>query len=153
MRQTVRQKGFAEISRKCVIKYICIICAVLAAGTPAAGCTVRIDKTNKTGNPEFTVLDKDMIPEEMAQMIDERKEQPFRLTYSDEGILYLAEGYGRQPTTGYSVEVLDLYETTNAVCFVTNLMGPEKGEEIKETETFPYVAVKLEDNGKDVVFE
>ena len=49
-----------------------------------------------------------------------------------------------EDTTGYSVEVNDLYETEDAVFIHTTLLGPEAGEDIKEISTFPYVVVKLE---------
>ena len=45
-----------------------------------------------------------------------------------------------------------LYETEDAVCIHTSLMGPEKGEETEETVTYPYVVVQLEYIGKDVIF-
>ena len=66
---------------------------------------------------------------------------------------FLLEGYGAQLKTGYSVEVTGLYETSNAVYFHTNLLGPEKGEETKEITTFPYVVVMLEAIEKNVVFD
>lgn len=153
MRQTAQQRGSGRKIRGQLKRLLYFAYVMLTAETLLVGCTVRIDRTNKIGNPEFTVLDKDMIPEEMAQMIDAQKEKPFRLTYTDKGVLYIAEGYGRQPETGYSVEVVEVYETRDAICFVTNLMGPQKGEEIKEIATFPYVVVMLEDIGKEVVFD
>ena len=94
-----------------------------------------------------------MVPAEFKTVIEEKKAEPFKLTYADQGILYIAEGYGTQPTTGYSVEVEELYETEDAVHIHTNLMGPEKGEETKEIATFPYVVVQLDDIKKDVLFD
>ena len=92
-------------------------------------CVTRGQNTQKLRELEFTVLDKYAVPEEFKLLIDENKTEPFKLTYADQGQLYIAEGYGEQPTTGYSVEVTDLYETEDAVCIHTNLLGPEKGEE------------------------
>ena len=46
-----------------------------------------------------------MIPEELKEKIDGEKEKPFRLTYEDKGTLYIARGYGKKQTTGYSVKV------------------------------------------------
>lgn len=99
------------------------------------------------------MLDKDTVPEEFKLLIEEKKNAPFKLTYADQGQLYIAEGYGEQPTTGYSVKVTELYETEDTVCINTNLSGPEKGEETKETATFPYVVVQLEYIEKDVLFD
>ena len=58
-----------------------------------------------------------------------------------------------EDTTGYSVEVNDLYETEDAVFIHTTLLGPEAGEDIKEISTFPYVVVKLEYIDKNVIFD
>lgn len=127
-----------------------LFCAVLCA---LPGCAVRRDKTQKLRDLEFTVLDKDEVPPELKQMIEENKTDPLKLTYADQGSLYIAEGYGAQPTTGYSVEVTELYETNDAVCIRTNLLGPEKGEETKEIATFPYVVIQVKYIEKDVLFD
>ena len=128
-------------------------CALCVFACLLAGCVTRPQKTQKIRDLEFTVLDKDAAPEELKLLIEENKAASFRLTYADQGALYIAEGYGAQLTTGYSVEVSGLYETEDAVYIHTNLLGPEKGEETKEITTFPYVVVQLEDVGKNVIFD
>ena len=75
------------------------------------------------------------------------------MTYADNGSLYIAVGYGEQPTSGYSIEVKELYETENAIYIHTNLIGPAKDEKIVERKTYPYIVVKLEFVDKNVVFE
>ena len=127
-----------------------VLCAALCM---LPGCVTRGQNTQKLRELEFTVLDKYAVPEEFKLLIDENKTEPFKLTYADQGQLYIAEGYGEQPTTGYSVEVTDLYETEDAVCIHTNLLGPEKGEETKEIATFPYVVIQLGYIEKDVLFD
>ena len=37
-----------------------------------------------------------------------------KLTFADQGMLYIVEGYGEQATSGYSIEVADCFETENA---------------------------------------
>lgn len=117
------------------------------------GCVSRPQKTRKLRDLEYVIVDKDLIPPELQLLIEENKSMPFKLTYSDQGKLYIAEGYGAQPTTGYSVEVNGLYETEDAIYIHTNLLGPGKEEEIKEISTFPYVAVQLEALEKKVMFD
>ena len=75
------------------------------------------------------------------------------IDYAEQGKLYIAEGYGPQPTSGYSVEVEAVYETRDAVYIHTNLLGPEKGEETKEVTTYPYVVIQMEYIEKDVLFD
>ena len=127
-----------------------VICLFLFTLT---GCVSEPVKTEKLRDLEFTVLDKLSVPDEFQTLIEEKKEKPFRLTYADAEDLYIAEGYGAQLKTGYSVEVTELYETENAIFIHTNLLGPGKEEETKEITTFPYVVVKLKLIDKNVVFD
>lgn len=117
------------------------------------GCSAETLATEKLRDIDFTVVDEDDIPEELEEMIDEKEEKPFKLTYADDGVLYIAVGYGEQPTTGYSVQVKELYESENAIYIHTNLIGPAKDEKIVERTTEPYIVVKTEYIDKNVVFE
>lgn len=128
-----------------------ILCAwVLCLAT---GCTSEKLSTQKLRDIEFTVVSKDRIPEELEEMMEEKKGQPFKLTYADQGELYIAVGYGKQPTTGYSIEVQELYESKNAIYIHTNLIGPAKDEKVLDRNTYPYIVVKLEYIDKNVVFK
>ena len=127
--------------------------AACLAAALLSGSVTHSGTEEKLRDLEFTVLDKEDVPQEMKQMIEEEKAEPFRLTYTDQGSLYIAEGYGAQLTTGYSVEVTGLYETEDEIRIHTSLLGPEKGEEIKEITTFPYVVVQLGAIDKNVIFE
>ena len=129
------------------------LAAACLAAALLSGCAAHSGPQEKLRDLEFTVLDKEDVPQEMKEMIEREKAEPFRMTYTDQGSLYIAEGYGAQPTTGYSVEVTGLYETEDEVRIHTRLMGPEKGEEIKEITTFPYVTVQLGAVAKSVIFE
>lgn len=117
------------------------------------GCVSELQKTERLRDLEFTVADRLSVPKEFQEMIEENKHNEFKLTYADGGELYIARGYGAQLKTGYSVEVTELYETEDAVCIHTSLLGPEKGEETKEITTFPYVVVKLKNVEKNVIFD
>lgn len=118
-----------------------------------SGCISRPQKTEKLRDLDFTVMDKEKVPNELKTAILENRDLPFKLTYADQGYLYIAEGYGPQLKSGYSVEVTGLYETENAIYIHTNLLGPEKGEKTEEVTTYPYVVVKLEYIDKNVIFD
>jgi len=107
----------------------------------------------KIRDVEYTVTDKEDVPEEFLERIEEAKEEPFELSYADQGCLYAARGYGKQKTSGYSIEVTACYEAERAVYIETALLGPDKGEEITEAATYPYVVVKMEYIDKQVIFE
>lgn len=115
------------------------------------GCVKETGGVTKLRDIPFTVLDKDEVPKELDARIIQKREKSFFMTYADQGYLYIAQGYGERPTSGYSIEVNALYETEDAIHVYTNLMGPEKGERTKESATYPYVVIKLENIEKEVV--
>lgn len=118
-----------------------------------AGCSSEKVSAKKLKDIDFTVMNKREIPDELKKKMDEKGNAPFKLSYADEGALYIAVGYGEQPTSGYSIEVKELYETKNAIYIHTNLIGPSKEEKIMEVKTYPYIVVKMEFVDKNIVFE
>lgn len=149
MKKTIFSRGFRN--RTVLYGMLCLVGCLLFL--MLTGCVSRQQKTEKLRDLEFTVLDKEEVPAEFKEIIETNQSMPFRLTYADQGKLYIAEGYGAQPKTGYSVEVKEFYEAEEAVYIHTNLLGPEKGEDTKEITTFPYVVIELEYIEKPVVFD
>lgn len=118
-----------------------------------SACTAQKLATDKVRDIEFTVVEEKNIPEELKAMIAEKKHTPLKLTYAEQGELFIAQGYGTQPTSGYSIEVKECFETKNAIYVHTNLIGPTKEEKIVESETYPYIVIKMEFIDKNVVFQ
>lgn len=115
-------------------------------------CSVQKEDTTKLRDIDFTVVDSAEAPEELLSDIDDKKEKTFKITYADEGYLYIARGYGIKETSGYSVEVESCYESENSICMKTNLLGPPASETVVEGKTYPYVIIKMEYSDKNVVF-
>lgn len=118
-----------------------------------AGCTFMSDERIKLRDLDFTVLGQEKIPEELAVIIEEKKQEPFKLTYSDKEFLYICIGYGAQETGGYSIGVNELYLTDTAVCVSTSLLGPSPEEKTGKDPSFPYIVIKTEFSEQPVVFE
>ena len=116
-------------------------------------CQLQTDSQKKIQDLEFLVVEEGKVPEKLSQVLEEKKKEPFKLTFQDQGNLYLCAGYGEQPTGGYSIAVEELYLTENAVYFDTTLIGPGKGETLAETPSYPYIVVMTEDPGLPVVFQ
>jgi len=120
-----------------------------------AGCAAqKKDTLEKIKDLEFTVLADENIPEELKAVIEEKKGNAFKVTYQDNGFLYICIGYGEQVSGGYSITVNDLYLTENAVYVDTTLLGPEPGDTVakKDTPSYPYIVLKTEFLDKPVVF-
>lgn len=130
-----------------------IFCFFIAMVLLLSGCTSKRIDTKNRQSLEFTVVDREQIPEELVSIINERKTEEFSMTYSLEGYLYIAVGYGTKDTGGYSISVDELSETDTSVIINTTLIGPKSGEPVNKMATYPYVVVKLEFRDKNVIFE
>ena len=89
----------------------------------------------------------------IKKLIEERKESEFRLSFSDGENLYLAAGYGRQETGGYSIQVEELGMTGSAVFFRTKLLGPSDLGESGGEPSYPYIVIKTAYRERTVQFE
>lgn len=133
----------------------CIAALLLAAAIVNCGaCTGgKKTKTTKVKDIEYTVVEEADLPEEILKLVDERKEQPFKMSYGSGDYLYIITGYGKKETGGYSIKVNDLYLTENAIYFNTDLLGPVESEKVEYAASYPYIVVKMEYMDKSIVFE
>lgn len=118
----------------------------------AAGCGTEKEEYTKTGEVEFTVVEEADVPTELLDVIKEKKSEPFKLTYTAEDALYLAQGYGEQPSGGYSIAVEELFQAKEGICFKTTLIGPAADEKVTTAVTYPYIVIKLQKMETDVHF-
>lgn len=133
-------------------KRVLLVCLCVVFLFSFSGCGYEEENKEKVSDLDFTVLREEEIPEELAQVIAEKKTVPFHLTFEDNA-LYIAVGYGEQNSGGYSIEVQDLYLGKNVICFRTQLIGPKKSEKVEEVSSYPYLVVKTEYRDEKVVFE
>ncbi len=118
-----------------------------------AGCGEKSNKPEKIKDVEYTVQEESQVPEELLAKMKEKQKEPFQMTYVTEGYLYIAKGYGTQKTSGYSIRVMELYEAAEGMVFSSELLGPAKDEPVLQVETYPYIVIKLQDAGLDVLFQ
>lgn len=119
-----------------------LLCLGMLCGL--CGCSLMSTEEVKLRDLDFTILGEELVPAELAVMIEERKGEVFKMTYSDNVNLYICVGYGRQETGGYSITVDELYLTEEAVHVQTTLLGPDVSEKGKKTPSFPYIVIKTE---------
>lgn len=124
-------------------------CSILVQG----GCSMLSEERVKLEDLGFTVVSEEKIPNELMSIIDEKKGDPFKLTYSDKEYLYIVIGYGQQATGGYSIAVNELYLTDSAVYVNTSLLGPENTDTGERTPSHPYIVLKLDYREEPVIFE
>lgn len=129
-----------------------ILCLFVLAVLMAGCRSDRLDE-KKVRDVEYTVTSEDRLPEELKLLIDGKKQQPFKMTYQDGDYLYICQGFGVQPTGGYSIQVDEMYQTSNAIYFSTILVGPSASDRVVEKETTPYIVIKTEYQDMTVVFD
>ena len=123
---------------------------------PIIMCTLTACDTGiKIGDPfkgageklrdlEYTIMSEERIPKELLPVLEERKETPFEMTYSDNEFLYICIGYGRQEYSGHSIVINQLFLGKKGILIDTSLMGPKAGTEKINTVQYPYIVVKTE---------
>ena len=150
-KQKTGNSGITERFKKAGKRLAVGLCLIIGIGI-LAGCGGRSDRTQKLDDLDFTVLSPDEFPQELTETLEQKKQNAFRLTYADDGYLYICVGYGMQETGGYSITVKELYETANGIYLDTTLLGPAPDEEISAAPSYPFIVLKLEDIGKSVIF-
>ena len=108
------------------------------------GCTLLSEEKVKLRDLDFTVLGEEKIPEQLRDIIDEKKAQPFQITYTDNVNLYICIGYGEQETGGYSIAVNELYLTDTNIIVNASLLGPAASDRESPAPSCPYIVIKTE---------
>lgn len=139
-------------SRKKWLLSLMVVMGIFLAGVYAVACGGE-KQAEKLRDLEFAVIGPDETPQELAQIIEEKKNDSFRLTYTSGNDLYIAAGYGKQETGGYSITVPELYLTDNSIIVKTELKGPGRSEPTGEEPSYPYIVLRTELLEEPVVFQ
>lgn len=136
------------------MKYVLLSLMMMGMiGAFLCGCTIKDGTEKKLRDVEFTVLSEEEVPPEFLEFIYGKQSEAFKLTYSTDEYLYIAAGYGQQPTGGYSIAVNDLYMTENAMVIDTELIGPSASENNLVGVSYPFIVIKTEKNDMTVIFQ
>lgn len=134
-------------------RYIGGMLLLVAVSYILSGCMVTKVEEEKVQDIAYTIVSEEEQPQEVQFLIEENKQGKMKMSYTDQGLEYIIIGYGAQETSGYSIEVLEVYESANAIYVTTNLLGPMSGEDVVELPTYPYVVICIEENEKPIVYE
>ncbi len=115
-------------------------------------CSMSKEDGEKVQDLDFTVVQEAEIPPELLSLIEEKKTEAMKHTWTNGDYLYVIIGYGEQKTSGYSIAVNEFYLGKNAIYVDTSLIGPSKEETVNETLTYPYIVIKTQKREEPVVF-
>lgn len=117
------------------------------------GCGQKDTQEEVLEKLDFTVVEKERLPQELLTVIEGKKQVPFKLTFTDQGEIYICIGYGEQKSGGYSIQINRCDLLKNAVLVDTSLLGPDAANSKKEVKSYPYIVMKTKDKGLPVIFE
>ena len=127
-----------------------LIC-VLILTVVLSGCRfIKIEEGERTPL-EYTIMKQEEIPAEAVELMEQKKEKSFQMTYQVGDVRYLMKGYGQQLTGGYSIQVEEVSESENAVFCKTRLVGPEE-KNIGSEPSYPCIVLRITDTQKPVRF-
>ena len=145
------ENGGAVLNRIKRVIYIGVI--TVFGASLLSGCAIEKTSRTKVRDLDYHVVTEEEIPDELSGQIQEKKAADFKMTYETPEHLYIVRGYGEQETGGYSIQLSELYLSSNAVFFKTTLIGPRKGENVVKSPSYPYIIIRTEKVDKNVVFE
>lgn len=139
-----------HISIKNVVRAITVVALTLIF----TGCAAQETEADKLRDLEFTVVGEAEQPEALKDIIAEKSSNAFQISYTIGEDLYIAIGYGEQPSGGYSISVNAFYETPDSLLIDTTLLGPGSAENVTDTPTTPYIVIKTENiSDKPIAFK
>lgn len=133
-------------------RVISLVLMILVVNCISA-CSVDSISDKKVSQVDYTVVADEDLPETLKTAIEEKKSGPFKLSYIDQGEMYIAVGYGEQQSGGYSIVVDDLYMTESNMVIATTLTGPEEEVKGQGTPSYPYLVVKTEYVDCQIIYE
>ena len=117
------------------------------------GCRCEQTADRKIKDLDYTICDEGRLPDALVQLIQEKKKNPFKLTYNTKDYLYIVIGYGAQNRGDLCIQLKELYLTENAIFVDTQLDAKEQIPLEDDQLTYPWIAVKCELYDVQVIFE
>ncbi len=111
----------------------------------------KADTPEKIKDIDFTVCDESRLPKELLEIIEEKKEVPFRLSYTTGSYMYIVVGYGEQNRNNLSVTVSDLFLGEDSIYVSTSLISDSQQIDA-DAVTYPYIALKCEKYEMPIVY-
>ena len=127
-----------------MVKKICeSICLTLLIAL-LGGCMFMEVSDEKIKDRAFVIVNEEALPEEIRSIIETKKTEAFQMAYHEANTTYIILGYGMQETSGYSIQVNEVYEGKDSIWVDADLIGPRKNDVVENEPSYPYVIIKTE---------
>ena len=148
---TARRKKRDNTPARYIYILPAVLCIIFLSIMTMTGCSKNESKEHTV--IDYTVVENEDLPTELKKLIDNKKENTLRLTYTTKDYTYVVAGFGTKETSGYSIKVNDVYKSGDAIYADFALIGPSENEAVNEVATTPYIVLKYEKRDESVVFK
>lgn len=117
-------------------------------------CTACTTDGGEKKQLEYTICDKTKLPDELNEIIEEKKDKAFSLSYQDSNYLYIVVCYGEMNRKSLCVKLENVYYTDYAIYVDTSLYT--EGELTGEggvPSMHPYIVIKTERKELPVIYQ
>ena len=125
-------------------KKICEILCVTLLTVLLGGCMFMEASDEKIKDRAFVIVNEEVLPDEIRSIIETKKTEAFQMAYHETNATYIILGYGMQETSGYSIQVNEVYEGKDSIWVDADLIGPRKNDVVENEPSYPYVIIKTE---------
>lgn len=102
----------------------------------------------------YTVCSDREIPDELRDIIEEKKVGSFKLSYVNNDAMYIAVGYGEHNRQNLRVTVEDIFMTSKGIFVETNLYTEDElMEEAGQPSMYPYIVIRCEKSELPIIFD
>lgn len=127
-----------------MVKKICETLCVTLLIVLLGGCMFMEASDEKIKDRAFVIVNEEALPEEIRSIIETKKTEAFQMAYHEANTTYIILGYGMQETSGYSIQVNEVYEGKDSIWVDADLIGPRKNDVVENEPSYPYVIIKTE---------
>ncbi len=100
----------------------------------------------------YEIVEKSKIPQKLAEKIQQEQKEKFGFSYRNGEEMYIAFGFGEQPTGGYSIQVVSVKDMGSKIVVEARLIPPQAGEVTPQSVSYPYLVLLTKDTGAEVQF-
>ncbi len=142
------ERKIHQIARKIagILFLMCVVCICINGCTGALSIDGfhfgKLGGRKKGQEVKYEICAEKNIPERLQKILEERKKKPGTFAYKNSRYTYLVVCYGEKSYSGYSIRVEECWKDKEQLYLETQLIGPEAGEEVVETLTYPFLVIR-----------
>ncbi|CCY54589.1 uncharacterized protein BN781_01053 [Coprococcus sp. CAG:782] len=114
------------------------------------GCNVYT-MSDKGNDVSYDICEEGLMPDELKNIVDDKREQEFKITYTNNDYTYIVIGAGRRDHDNIRIDVDKVYKDENAI-YIKSVLRSIATATDSGTMTCPVVVVRIERTMLPVVF-